>query len=174
MLRQVAGRIKTGAKAATGLSYDALDLLRADHMKAEASLIELRLVQDRSKRKQLLKDVSKALAKHMALEENIFYPACERIKQLQRLIDHAHTDHQLVKAALKDLAIMDPTSRGFNTLLTTLIKETERHVMEEENKVFARVREYMNERDFRMLSREMLEAHASGLLGRGTLLKKGA
>ena len=109
MLRQVAGRIKTGTKAATGMTYDGLDLLRADHMKAEASLIELRLIKDRTKRKQLLKDVSNALAQHMALEENIFYPACERIKQLRDQIGHAHTDHQLVKAALKDLAVMDIT-----------------------------------------------------------------
>src|ERR1041384_1910641 len=109
MLRQVAGRIKTGAKAATGVNYDALDLLRADHMKAEAALIELRLSKDATKRKQLLKQVSAALAQHMALEENIFYPACERIDELRDLIDHAHTDHQLVKAALKDLAVMDLT-----------------------------------------------------------------
>jgi len=174
MLRQVAGRIKTGAKAATGVSYDALDLLRADHMKAEAALIELRLTKDRNKRKQLLRDVSKALAQHMSLEENIFYPACERIKQLRALIDHARTDHQLVKAALKDLAVMDLTSSGFDRLLTTLIKETELHVMEEENKVFARVRQYMPARDFKLLSREMMAAHASSETRPRTLLKKGA
>jgi len=173
MLRQVAGRIKTGTKAATGMNYDALDLLRADHMKAEASLIELRIVKGASKRKQLLKQVSTALAQHMALEENIFYPACERIEELRDLIDHAHTDHQLVKAALKDLAVMEPTSTGFNRLLTKLIKETERHVMEE-GEVFAGVREHMNQREFNRLSREMLEAHSSGSSVSRPLLKKGA
>src|ERR1051326_9268330 len=157
MLRQVVGRLKTGTKAATGMTYDALDLLRADHMKAEASLIELRLIKDRNKRKQLLKTITNALAQHMALEETIFYPACERIKELRRLIDHAHTDHQLVKAALKDLAVMDVTSAGFNRLLTTLIKGTERHVMQEENKVFPGVRKHMNQREFNRLSREMLD-----------------
>ena len=87
MLRQVGGRIKTGAKAATGITYDALDLLRADHMKAEASLIELRLIKDGNKRKELLKQVTDALARHMWLEENIFYPACERIQELRHLIE---------------------------------------------------------------------------------------
>jgi len=174
MLREIAGRIKTGTKAATGMSYDALDLLRADHMKAEASLIQLRLISDINKRKNLLKQVTSALKQHMALEENIFYPACARIDKLRGLIDHAHTDHQLVKAVLKDLGVMDPNGAGFNRLLTTLIKKIELHVVDEEDKVFPGVRKYMNPREFKLLSREMLEAHAAGEATRRTLLKKGA
>jgi len=169
MLKQVAGRIKTGAKAATGMSYDALDLLRADHMKAEALLIELRIVKDGNKRKQLLREAGNALSQHMRLEEDIFYPACAQIDDLRSLIDHAHTDHQLVKAALKDLRVMEPTSAGFNRLLTTLIKKTEVHVGDEEGKVFPAVREHMHPRDFNRLSREMVAARGSR-----TIQKRGA
>jgi iron-sulfur cluster repair protein YtfE (RIC family) len=160
MLRQIFGRLKTGSKKASGFRYDALDLLRADHMRIEALAIGLRLNRSARQKHELLGRLSQDLAKHMRIEEEIFYPACSRIAGLAKIIDHAHADHQLVKNVIKDLAVLKPESDHFNSLLTKLIIKLEKHVYAEENTVFAGVRKGMSRSEFKTLNQEMVRAFA--------------
>src|SRR4051812_6765399 len=103
MIRQLLGRTKTLTKSASRVEYDALDLLRADHMKVEALLVQLRLIKSPPRRKALFRQIREALEQHMHLEETIFYPACASLPGLAEKMDHAHSDHQLVKAVIEDL-----------------------------------------------------------------------
>jgi iron-sulfur cluster repair protein YtfE (RIC family) len=159
MLRQIVGRITTATKKAAGVPLNGLDLLRADHMRAEGIAIQLRLSRDKNRRKQLLGELTQALDRHMRIEEEVLYPACARIQKLSRLIDHARTDHQLFKNVLKDLAVLDPCSGHFNALLTKAIIEVEKHVYEEENRMFGRARRSMSRSEFRSVNRQIIEAH---------------
>src|SRR5262249_31702785 len=148
-------------KAATKVPYDALDMLRSDHMKAETVLIELRLSKNAEKRRRLFQLANRMLERHMRLEEEIFYPACASIDELKPLIDHSRTDHQLVKNVLQDLAVINPSTERYTQLVTTLIKELERHVATEENVVFTKVKKHMSRVDLDRLRQRMLEARDS-------------
>jgi iron-sulfur cluster repair protein YtfE (RIC family) len=159
MIRQVLGRLKTGLKALAGVKYDALDLLRADHMKVEALAVELRVIKNVKRRKQLLAEIRDKLDRHMRVEEEILYPACARIRPLAALVDHARTDHQIAKNALKDLAVMNPAYGSFSALVTTLIKEFEHHVYEEENRIFPGLRRHLDRKEFRQLSQRIIQAY---------------
>lgn len=161
MIRQAIGRFKTGIKAATGFRYDALDLLRSDHMKVEVLAIRLRVVKDPSRRMEILKSIREKLDLHMRIEEEIFYPECSRIPTLREVIDRAHTDHQLAKNVLKDLEQMDPSTDRYTELVTKLILKLEAHVYQEENRIFSSVRRHMGAREYREMSRRMLEAAQS-------------
>jgi hemerythrin superfamily protein len=161
MIRQLVGRLKTGIKSATGIRYDALDLLRADHMKVERLAVELRLLKDPKRRTALLGRMRTELDRHMRLEEEIFYPACERFEPLRYLAEHAHTDHQLVKNALRDLAVMEPSSKRFSSLVTTVIKQLEHHVHEEEDRLFPVFRRLAGRKRFQEVSRAILRASAA-------------
>lgn len=159
MLRQVIGRISTATKKAAGIPLNSIDLLRADHMKVEAIAVQLRLSGDLNKRKTLLNELTQALSKHMRIEEEILYPACARIRKLSRLIDHSHADHQLFKNVLKDLAVLDPCSGHFNDLLMKAVLKIEKHVYQEENRVFSGLRKYTSRAEFKRINQQILDAY---------------
>jgi iron-sulfur cluster repair protein YtfE (RIC family) len=151
--------MSTAVKKAVGIPMNGLDLLRADHMKAEMVAVEIRIARDPKKRKVLLGALTEALGKHMRLEEEILYPVCARSRKLSRLIDHARTDHQLFKNALKDLAVLDPSTGQFNALLMKAVVEVEKHVYEEENLLFPSMRRVLGRAEFQRVNREITAAH---------------
>lgn len=160
MLHQLIGRFKTLSKKAIGVRLTALDRLRADHMRIERLAVQLRMSRNPRKKRVLLERLRGLLGRHMKVEEQIFYPACARIEPLRALIDHSHTDHQLAKNVLKDLAVMNPASGQFNSLLTKLILKLEKHVHLEEQQVFQGVVKHMSREQIRSLTREMSEGRA--------------
>jgi iron-sulfur cluster repair protein YtfE (RIC family) len=163
MIKQTIGRLKTATKKITGSQYDMLDMLRSDHMKVESMLIQLRIARDADHRTKLLKTIRQDLDKHMRIEEEIFYPACERVQKIHDLVEHSYEEHQKAKNMLKDLSVMDPSNSRFPQQVTKIITEIEHHVINEEEKIFPAVRKYMDQRDFNRLNREVIQAFASGV-----------
>ena len=159
MVREIVGRTKTGIKAFAGLKFNCFDLIRRDHMKVEKLVIEMRLEKDSEKRRTLLRQLDALLKRHMRIEENVLYAACARFKAIAPLVDHAHTDHQLVKNVLKDLAAMDPGSQGYLMLLNTFIKKAEHHIIEEENVLFAEIRKHFEPDEWQHLNTSIREAY---------------
>jgi iron-sulfur cluster repair protein YtfE (RIC family) len=146
-----------------GLHYNTFDLLRVDHMKVETLALQLRLSRDANTQRRLLDEINTLLGRHMQLEEEIFYPACAQIPRLSRLVDHSHTDHQLAKNAIKDLAVLNPSTGQYKSLVTKLIIELEKHVREEEELLFFGIRRYMPRSDFKRLNRDFIRAYYGGL-----------
>jgi iron-sulfur cluster repair protein YtfE (RIC family) len=163
MIKQTIGRLKTATKKITGTQYDMLDMLRSDHMKVESMLIQLRISRDGIHRTKLLRTIRQDLDKHMRIEEEIFYPACERIQKIHGLVEHSYEEHQKAKQMLKDLSNMDPESTRFSTQVTKVITEIEHHVVHEEEEIFPAVRKYMDQREFNRLNRQVIDAFTMGI-----------
>jgi iron-sulfur cluster repair protein YtfE (RIC family) len=163
MIKQTIGRLKTATKKITGSQYDMLDMLRSDHMKVESLLIQLRIARDVNHRTKLLRLIRQDLDKHMRIEEEIFYPACEKLPKIRGLVEHSYEEHQKAKDMLKDLASMDASNSRFPQLVTKVITEIEHHVINEEERIFPALRKYMEPRDFNRLSREIVDAFATGM-----------
>jgi hemerythrin superfamily protein len=163
MIKQTIGRLKTATKKITGTQYDMLDMLRSDHMKVESLLIQLRIARDARHRAKLLKTVRQDLDKHMRIEEDLFYPACEKVQKIHDLVEHSYEEHHKVRNMLKNLSSMDASNSRFSHMVTQVIAEIEHHVINEEEKIFPAVRKHMDQRSFNRLSRDIINAFASGM-----------
>ena len=166
MVRQLLSRVKTMTKKGVGGTYNALDQLRADHMHVERLLLRLRMLQDPDRRRNTLRELRSELDVHMRVEEELFYPACERIDKLQRNVERAYDEHAWAKDALMQLGSMDPASREFSKLVTRLTRKLEMHVYREENRLFKGFDKYLDERQRQRLDRDMLAAHEAYTSGR--------
>jgi iron-sulfur cluster repair protein YtfE (RIC family) len=159
MIQLALGRIVTASKKVARIRSDCFDLLRAEHIRIELALARLRLMRNGEGRRELFARTRKDIEDHMALEEELFYPAAQKSgdQGLARLVDHGKTDHELVKALLREIALIEPETRRFTTLLTKLIINLESHVMDEENRVFPAMRRRLSGRELKVLSQLMLD-----------------
>lgn len=158
-MRRSIARLKTVSKAILQRNFDALDILRGDHMKVDALFIELKLVREPRQRAELSRNLLTVLQNHMKLEEDLFYPACEKSPKLAPLVKHSYEEHDAMEKLLKRLSSSDPKSREFDSSLNMLIRTTQRHVQVEENEIFPQVRQAMESREFNRLNRRIQEQH---------------
>jgi hemerythrin superfamily protein len=159
MIRQALGRLKTASKKVIRSELDALDLFRSDHMRIEALLMQLRFSQEAEHRSALLRKVRTELFRHMRLEEEIFYPACAAHEDLKSFAENALEDHREIRDLFKELGELDPTERRFGARVTQLIRAVERHVVQEEDRIFPLVRDELEEKEFARFNREIIRKH---------------
>jgi hemerythrin-like domain-containing protein len=145
-------------------------LLEKQHRKVKA--IFNKLEKGRGDAMELLTELSNDLAAHMAIEQEIFYPA---VKQLDEdLIREAYEEHALAEVALKRLLATDPEADAFKARVVAAKELIEHHVKEEEEDLFPKVEkklgeERLNELGKRMKTRfdEVVEAGFEASVPRG-------
>ncbi len=113
----------------------ATTLLEQQH-RAVAAVFEL-LKAGRSDASELLTRLADDLASHMAIEQNLFYPAVREVDV--NLVDESFEEHAIVELALKRLLRTDPTDPSFEAKLMILEDLVEAHVDEEEQQLFPAV-----------------------------------
>ena len=130
---------------------NATSLLQAQHRKVEALFKKLEA--GRSDPAPLLEELANSLAAHMAIEQNIFYPA---IKEADAdLINEAFEEHAVAELALKRLLATDPQADEFQARVTTLKELIEHHVEEEEGELFPEVEKAFEEDSLEELGKVM-------------------
>jgi hemerythrin superfamily protein len=110
-----------------------------------------------------LLDVANNLAAHMAIEQNLFYPAVRDIDG--ELIAESYEEHAIAELTLKRLlatAVDDPTFAPKVRALKELILH---HVEEEEKELFPEVDEKMKAAELEALGKEMSAAFDEALAG---------
>src|SRR5688572_25140478 len=103
----------------------ATSLLETQHRKVEA--LFKKLEGGRSEREPLLEDLANNLAAHMAIEQEIFYPAIKEVDE--ELVHESFEEHSLAELALKRLFVA-PDDEAFKARLTALKELIEHHVSE--------------------------------------------
>jgi hemerythrin superfamily protein len=113
----------------------ATELLKSDHDTVNQMLSELEAVSpsDGDARQRLVDKIADALDVHTALEEELFYPALERVSGR---VATAHAQHEEIERLLDDLAGRQPNSRHWARSLTALKQAILRHVAAEEDLLF--------------------------------------
>lgn len=128
---------KAAVQAPSVLAGDWLEALKAEHKAALALLDKLgkSAPEQPAKRAMLLIQLKHALGKHAFTEENAIYPA------LRDWGDKADADalnhqHGYVKQYLYDLEKMGKDDAGFGAKVADFRADLEKHIREEEDKVF--------------------------------------
>lgn len=129
----------------------ATDLLAQQHKKAKT--LFKKLEGGRGDSAALLSELANDLAAHMAIEHELFYPAVSELDE--RMIEESFEEHALGEVALKRLLATDPSDEGFRAKVTAVKELIEHHADEEEEQLFPKVEDAMEEEQLKALGREM-------------------
>lgn len=119
---------------------DAIDLLESQHRDVELLFEQLREATGKRERKKLFDQLADNLAAHAKIEELLFYPAVCADQTADQLHE-AVNEHFEVKRVMAELMEIDVQDEEFTTKLDELEQLVQRHVEQEENKLFVQVRE---------------------------------
>jgi len=135
----------------------ATSLLENQHRRAEALLKKLESgVVDHA---AVLDELANSLAAHMAIEQDIFYPAIKRVNE--ELVNESYEEHALAEVALKRLMATDPEDDEFLARVTALKDLLQHHVQEEEDELFPAVHAAMDKDALEQLGESMQQRFAA-------------
>ena len=125
---------------------DALAVLKDDHREVEALFTKFEALGRRAykTKAELVHQMTVALSKHAAIEEQVFYPEVRRaVSSLGDEVLEALEEHHVVKWTLSELEDLTPEDERFQAKVTVLMENVRHHVREEERGLFPQVRKAM-------------------------------
>lgn len=132
----------------------ATKLLETQHRKVET--LFKKLESGKGSLSENLKDLADSLAAHMAIEQQIFYPAIREIKE--DMVAESYEEHAVAELSLKRLLSSKPGSAAFHAKVTVLKELIEHHVEEEEEELFPAVEKKMEAATLEALGKQMKTA----------------
>lgn len=118
----------------TAQSPDAIAMLKADHRKVEALFASFEKASGLGKKRALAEQICMELTVHTAIEEDIFYPACEGAVE-EDLIREAYVEHDAAKVLIGEIEAGGPDDQFYDAKVKVLSEMIEHHVEEEEKRV---------------------------------------
>ena len=143
-------------QAPTALSGEWDTALKNEHKMTLLVFDKLAKTKDKqhAKRSMLLMHLKHALTKHALEEENTVYPAMRDVGLLAEA-DGLHSEHGYVKQYLYDLENLTGDNRAFQAKLAYFRRDIEKHMREEEDKLFPRLRSSLSAEANRTLTGKM-------------------
>ncbi len=135
---------------------DVIEVLEHDHREVEQMFRELESLRGasteeaRSRRKELADQVTIELVRHSVAEEVLVYPQVED-KVSSEEAEHARKEHAQAEETLHTLEKLDPDDPAFDDELATLMEEIRHHISDEEDQMFAHMRQAIDADDLRKL-----------------------
>ena len=123
-------------------SEDAIALLKADHRKVDELFKDFEKAKGDGRKERLARQICLELSIHTALEEEIFYPACQGTVE-EELLKESYVEHDAAKLLIAEIeAGRGAGDEFFDSKVKVLQEEIEHHVEEEEKAggVFAQAR----------------------------------
>ena len=139
---------------------EAIAMLKEDHVQLKALLEKLKKAGDGApqKRSQLLEEIRTELEAHMAIEEEIFYPAFRKAlatKAAEKMYFEALEEHKAATMVLKDALGADPKSPSFGGKAKVLAELVVHHADEEEDEMFPKARKALSLEQRQALGQQM-------------------
>jgi len=119
---------------------DAIDVLKRDHRLVEELFTSFNQAVPQQL-DPLARRVCKMLRIHTQVEEELFYPYVRRALNDESVIEHAEHEHAEAKQAIVRVESMTSNDSDFKAAVAELNRLVAHHVEEEENVMFARLRE---------------------------------
>src|SRR3954453_17422828 len=129
---------------------DAITLLREDHRAVEKLFKEFEKAGPRAgkTKAKLVKQITRELAIHAVIEEQVFYPAVrESVEDADDLVLESLEEHHIVKWVLSELENLTPEDERYDAKVTVLMENVRHHVEEEEKEMFPAVRKALSRKD---------------------------
>ena len=140
---------------------NALTLLKQDHGNVEELFrrFETAAADDVEELARVRDVVVEQLARHAAIEEQLFYPAVrDRLGEHEFTVLEGLEEHHIVKWTLSELEKLAPSHERFRPKFTVLIESVRHHVEEEENDLFPKVRDAFTVEELNEMGERMEQA----------------
>lgn len=113
---------------------DAVALLKADHREVEDIFAQFEKATGKDRKEKLARQACLELKIHAAIEEEIFYPACEG-KVEEDLLKEAYVEHDAAKVLINEIEAGGPDEAFYDAKVKVLAELIEHHVKEEEQRL---------------------------------------
>ena len=114
---------------------DAIALLKQDHRTVEELFAQFEKASGEGRKQKLAEQICLELSVHAAIEEEIFYPACEG-KVDEDLLKESYVEHDGAKVLIAEIEAGDgQTDDYFDAKVKVLQEQIEHHVEEEEKRM---------------------------------------
>jgi hemerythrin-like domain-containing protein len=136
---------------------DALTLLKRDHDAVKTILQELDRTTDRGvkTREELFTRVKQELEVLEAIEEEIFYPTLKEHPKVKEIVLEGFEEHHVVNGIVAELGAVPFDDETWGAKLTVMKENVEHHIDEEENEMFSRARQVLDEGELDELGARM-------------------
>ena len=116
-------------------TQDAIALLKEDHRTVEKLFKDFENAKGDGRKEALAQQICLELSVHAAIEEEIFYPACEG-KVEEDLLKESYVEHDAAKVLIAEItAGQGADDEFFDAKVKVLQEEIEHHVEEEEKRL---------------------------------------
>jgi hypothetical protein len=122
----------TGGRARMG----ATDLLEIQHREVDLLFGRIERADSGREKRSLVEELADKLAAHMAIEQEIFYPACLRETTRVARIRESYEEHAVARFELERLVATGAADPAFDARVTVLKETIRDHVREEERSLF--------------------------------------
>jgi hemerythrin superfamily protein len=114
---------------------DAIALLKQDHRTVEELFAQFEKASGDGRKQKLAQQICLELSVHSAIEEEIFYPACEG-KVEEDLLKEAYVEHDGAKVLIAEIESgSEQSDEFFDAKVKVLQEQIEHHVEEEEKRM---------------------------------------
>ena len=134
---------------------DALGLLTSQHDQIDALLANLASDEDEDVRRGLVYELAELLTGHLAIEQQVFYPAVAHQLSID-VLGELLAEHAEIKRVLADLVWCDTVDERFDASITQLRHLLAGHAAWQDDQLFAPMSSAMTQSDL-----ERLGAHVS-------------
>jgi len=124
-------------------SLKATSILRDDHRRVKQLFSEIESLGSEAEpesKMELFEEIKHELDAHAAVEEEIFYPAIEDLKdddeEAGRIVSDAREAHENVRILLEELGRLEDSDESFDGKVKILAETVEQHAQEEEETMF--------------------------------------
>ena len=134
---------------------DALTFLKRDHDAVKQLFRKFQLTDNNPD--EIIELLRIELEAHSHIEEGIFYPIVEEQKrpELIAMVADSLAAHQEVKGLLKELRATTDDAAQLKAKVLELKQKVEHHIAEEENSMFPRVRQTINDDELNRIGAEL-------------------
>ncbi len=138
---------------------NAVEFLRADHKEAFALMDQIDVVEDKSGAVlagiESFNKLREALKVHIAVEEQVFYPALEGFNEIRPVIREAYSEHHTIDHLLDQLSTLPWKEGDAYGKLAEMKTAIRRHIDRIETQVFPIAERLLSRSDLEELGRRM-------------------
>ena len=136
---------------------DVLTLLKEDHDKIKKILSHIEATTERGvkTREEFFNKVKAELKVHEAIEEEILYPALKDHPKAKDLVLEAYEEHNVVDTVMAEIDETPFDDETWGAKFTVMKENLEHHIEEEEDDMFKKARQVMDEAELKELGERM-------------------
>jgi len=135
---------------------DALSLLKKDHTLVKDLLRKMDEEEDTDELQSMFEQLVDELGIHERIEEEIFYPALQKLPKAREDVLESFEEHHLVDEIVAEMDV-ETDDEKWKAKFTVMKENVEHHIQDEEEKLFPKAEELLGEKKLGELGAQMAD-----------------